>query len=65
MKARDIVGRRVVAIVQEMIPMDTGGAVWRIKRLELDNGDCAIFWAAETQADTAVEGRIVKRRDRK
>jgi hypothetical protein len=54
MKARDIVGRRVVAVNQSPITNTAGDIIWAIIGFQLDNGTTIHFYVEELHGDYAV-----------
>lgn len=63
MRARDVVGRRIVAVEQERLSTDSGAAVYHVRWLELDNGARITFSVAELPGDYAVEARVLPERE--
>lgn len=60
MKARDIVGRRVVAVKQSRISDAGHGCVQNIDTILFDNGVVLYFTVAELDGDYAVEAHTIR-----
>jgi len=60
MRARNIVGRKVVRVLQERRQTDYGKMVWDIQGFVLDNGKVVYFNVVELPDDYAVEAGVVK-----
>lgn len=53
MKARDVVGKRILAINQERV-LTTSGWVYRILSIDLDDGDSMLIHTAEVEDEPPV-----------
>lgn len=61
MKARDVVGHRIVKVRQERFwNPQIGETVWGINSITLDNGAVIILIAHETDQEPYVAARLVK-----
>jgi len=62
MRARDVVGRRILAVEQELVKSSSGKQVHCIERLRLEGGVTLFFVTVETWdgSDYAIEGHAVK-----
>jgi len=60
-KARDVVGRKIVRVEQDRISSDGSHAgCWAIRAIVLDDGTEISFSVHEIEADYAVEARVWK-----
>ena len=61
MKAKDVVGRKIVRVEQNRIQADDSHAgCWAIRALVLDDGTEIRFSVHEIEADYAIEAYVVK-----
>lgn len=61
MRARDIVGRRIVRVEQQRYDTRCGEVQWQILWLELDNGTRVVLHPEETEYEPIVTATVVKR----
>lgn len=62
MRARDVVGRRIVAIKQERCSTNYDARVYHVHWIELDNGARIYFSVSELDSDYAVLAHVAKPR---
>ena len=58
MRAKDVVGRKIVRVIQTRCLTDFGEQVWHVDGFELDNGKIVHFSVCELPGDYAVEASM-------
>ena len=61
MKSRDIVGRKIVRVIQRRCQDNCGDQVYDVHGFVLDNGAVVTFSVVELGYDYAVEAKVRKR----
>lgn len=61
MKAKDVIGRTIVEVQQEQIPLEEGGTIYDLRRLVLDNGACVFFSVQPLDDGYAVMSRVISK----
>jgi len=65
MKSRGLVGQKIVRVLQGPAYTSYGRLFYEVRGFELDNGDLIYFSVHELEWDYAVEGHVVKAKNRK
>jgi hypothetical protein len=60
MKARDVIGRRIVAVRQERVRLNTGRTAYHVDAFVLDDGTVVNFDTADREDDNVVEATVWK-----
>jgi hypothetical protein len=55
MKARDVIGRRIVAVRQQRVRSNAGRVLYHLDELELDDGTVLKFTVTDRENDSVVE----------
>jgi hypothetical protein len=58
MRARDVVGRRIVGVRQERVRGNSGRAIYHVDAFVLDDGTVVNFDTADMEHDTAIEATV-------
>lgn len=58
MRARDVVGRRIVAVRQERVRLNTGRVTYHVDALVLDDGTVVNFDTVDRENDSVVEATV-------